>query len=89
VYLFFSFLIYFFSCCHSHFNIILQYWMKLTPSQVWINLGPLLYHFADTYGQDDVRFFSHTIAQSYVWSLYYLICNLFVGNVHWIKFGRC
>jgi hypothetical protein len=25
VYLFFSFLIYFFSCCHSHFNIILQY----------------------------------------------------------------
>jgi hypothetical protein len=36
-----------------------------------------------------LRFFSHTIAQSYVWSLYQLICNLFVGNIHWIKFGRC
>jgi hypothetical protein len=22
--------------------------------QVWINLGPLLYHFADSYGPDDV-----------------------------------
>lgn len=25
-----------------------------TYCQVWINLGPLLYHFADVYGQDDV-----------------------------------
>lgn len=28
--------------------------------QVWINLGPLLYHFADTYGHEDVRFLSES-----------------------------
>jgi hypothetical protein len=48
------------SCLNHFVPFPLFFTMELAHSvwrwQVWINLGPLLYHFADVYGQEDVSF---------------------------------
>uniref|UniRef100_A0A2P2ME85 carnosine N-methyltransferase n=1 Tax=Rhizophora mucronata TaxID=61149 RepID=A0A2P2ME85_RHIMU len=41
---------------------------------VWINLGPLLYHFADMYGQEDVR------------DLFLGVCTLTIGHINWLMY---
>lgn len=40
----------------SFFHITYSLLFNLSGWQIWINLGPLLYHFADMYGQEDVSF---------------------------------
>jgi len=42
---------------HCTFSVIFHHGISsLRWWQVWINLGPLLYHFAGMYGQEDVSF---------------------------------
>lgn len=73
----------------SHFDVVFHTWWH--PRQIWINLGPLLYHFADMYGQEDVRF-NYCFHVKYIITCLEcitLIWNLSAGNVHRIEFGRC
>lgn len=70
------------NCCWLHSYLQCSQISKLIAWQVWINLGPLLYHFADVCSQDDVCLYYISICSNitffyYIskWS-YIMFCRL-------------